>query len=120
MSSRRRNPKTVGIENAMRYGHHDSFPIHFLLTFITSVEQLRETVACKDWHQFIPKQNCPRAQDLEAVYTRIAQNTRAQKTLDLALASLGRKSIYIVSYEVSKNILNSKHLAACSGSEDMK
>lgn len=104
----------------MWYGHHDSFPICAFLTFIASVEQLRETVACKDWHQFTPKQNCPQAQDLEAVYTRVTQNTRAQKTLDLALASLGRESIYIVSYEVSKNILNSKHLAPCSGSEDMK
>lgn len=120
MSSRRRKPKTVGIENAVRYRHHDSFPIYAFLTFVTSVEQLREKVACKDWHQFTPKQNCPQAQDLEAVYTRVAQNTRAQKTLDLALVSLGRKSIYIVSYEVSRNILNSKHLAACSEPEDMK
>ena len=66
------------------------------------------------------KAELPTSKDLEAVYTRVAQNTRAQNTLDLALASLGRKSIYIVSYEVSKNILNSKHLAACSESEDMK
>lgn len=57
---------------------------------------------------------------MEAVYTRISQNIKAHKTLDLALASLGRESIYIVSYEVSKNILNSKDLAACSGSENMK
>lgn len=52
-----------------------------LLGSIVSVEKLGETVACKDWHQFTPKQNSAHQhKDLEAVYTEISQNLKNTET----------------------------------------
>lgn len=87
----------------MKRGMKYSVTFHsFLLGSIVNGEKLGETVACKDWYQFTPKQNsAPQHKDLEAVYTEISQNIKTQKPPP-ALASLGRKSIYIGSYEVSK------------------
>lgn len=78
------------------------FSLSVILSFVVSREELGEIVACKNWYQFTPKQNSAHQhKELEAIYTKISQNVKAQ-TPASALASIGRKSIYIGSYEVSK------------------
>lgn len=87
----------------MKRGIKYSMTFHsVLLGSVVIGEKLGETVGCKNWYQFTPKQNSAHQhKDLEAVYTEISQNIKTKK-LPSALASLCRKSIYIGSYEVSK------------------
>lgn len=78
------------------------FSFSVILSFVVSGEELGETT-CKDWYQFTPKQNSVHpAQGIGSNIHKNHTKCNSTQTLASALASMGRKSIYIGSYEVSK------------------
>lgn len=106
MDLRERVPTKVGMERKFSTASSLPRPCYFsfsvILSFVVSGEELGET-ACKDWYQFTPKQNSVHpAQGIGSNIHKNLTKCKSTQTLSSALASMGRKSIYIGSYEVSK------------------
>lgn len=78
------------------------FPLSVILSFAVIGEKLGGTVACKDWYQLHKSKPCSPAQGIRSNIHKNLTKNKSTQTLASALASLGTKSIYIGSYEVSK------------------
>lgn len=78
------------------------FSLSVILSFAISGEKLVGTVACKDWYQLHQSKTRSPAQGIRSNIHRNVTKNKSTQTLASALASLGTKSIYIGSYEVSK------------------